>query len=143
MGVRIENESEVRSATTARGEVRGIALTPNLTWIVMKGRMEEGASDFLVRYMDERIRHSVGGAYFFHDWLDMTGYESVCRQRLTEWTAENRSSITELHLAVQSKIVAMGVQVANLALGGFLRTHTDRASLDREIERIRRATGGR
>lgn len=65
----------------------------------------------------------------FCDWAETTGYASDVRSAFTQWVASNRSKVT-FHLLVGSKIVAMGVSVANLALGGILVVYTNRASFD-------------
>lgn len=65
----------------------------------------------------------------FCDWAEMTGYESDVRSAFTQWAATNRAKVT-FHLLVGSKLVAMGVSVANLALGGILVGYTNRASFD-------------
>ncbi len=124
-----------RSVTTPRGEVRAYALTPRVYVTVATGHLEAPGAQLIVDYGNDRIRAATGKLYVFHDWLDMTGYESSCRQQLTAWTAETRGSLAELHIAFRSKLVAMGVQVANLALGGLIRMHEDRSSLERELRR--------
>jgi hypothetical protein len=67
--------------------------------------------------------------HIFCDWVEMTGYESDVRSAFTQWAASNRTKVT-FHLLVGSKLVAMGVSVANLALGGVLVGYTNRASFD-------------
>jgi hypothetical protein len=62
----------------------------------------------------------------FSDWYDMTGYDSRARVELTRWMSWMRPRISDLHLLVRSKIVSMGVAVANLALGGWLNSTTNR-----------------
>lgn len=52
----------------------------------------------------------------FHDWSEMTDYEIATRVQLTLVAAELLGQIDSLHLLVRSKIVAMGVQTANLVL---------------------------
>lgn len=58
----------------------------------------------------------------FHNWREMTGYESSCRGQLTQWAMRHKHD-TKLHLVFGSPLVAMGVTVANLALGNVLNVH--------------------
>lgn len=76
-----------------------------------------------------RAAATVKRLHIFCDWAEMSGYESDVRSAFTQWAATNRSKVT-FHLLVGSKLVAMGVSVANLALGGILVGYTNRASFD-------------
>jgi hypothetical protein len=67
--------------------------------------------------------------HIFCDWAEMSGYDSDVRSAFTQWAATNRTKVM-FHLLVGSKLVAMGVSVANLALGGILVGYTNRASFD-------------
>lgn len=136
-----EHGSEVREARTARGCVRVWVIVPTVYVTSTSGHMEEAHADLLERYGLERIRAAPGKITVFHDWLDMTGYESRCRQRLTSWSMARLHHYEEVHLGVRSKIVAMGVQVANLALGGLISAHSNRAKLEVQLERVLRAKG--
>ncbi len=67
---------------------------------------------------------------FFDAWT-MTSYDSALRVDLTAWVKKRRTQISRLHVAFQSKLVAMGVAVANVALGDMIRAHSARDSFDR------------
>ena len=45
---------------------------------------------FLELYGDERIRRHSGKLYVFHDWMELTGYDSKTRLRLTAWSVAHR-----------------------------------------------------
>ncbi|MFO0695880.1 MAG: hypothetical protein U0230_20120 [Polyangiales bacterium] len=119
---------------TSRGTIRLWALGPTIYVIAMRGSMERPHSDLVMRY-GERRWQAAGGRklHMFHDWLEMGGYESQCRRDLTDWLLHRRDRYAEVHLAVRSKLVAMGVNAANVVLGGALRIHTDRDSLERAL----------
>lgn len=134
-------QSELREVRTERGCARVWVIAPTLYVTMTTGYMEEAHADLLESYGLERIRKAPGKLTVFHDWFDMTGYESRCRQRLTSWSLARRQHFEEVHLGVRSKLVAMGVQVANLALGGLITAHTDRTKLEHELRRVLRAKG--
>lgn len=69
----------------------------------------------------------------FHNWTEMTGYETACREQLTRWAMRHRHD-SKLHLLLRSPIVAMGVTVANLALGNVLVVHRSLSSLRGELQ---------
>lgn len=60
----------------------------------------------------------------------MTGYDSDARQALTAWTDRQRPHLRGIHILVHSKIVAMGIAVANLATGGITVTYASRTEFE-------------
>ena len=54
----------------------------------------------------------------------------------------NLAAYDEVHIALRSKIVAMGMQVANIRLGGKIHVHLLRARLEADLKRVLRASGG-
>jgi hypothetical protein len=73
--------------------------------------------------------YELGVVWGFHDWLDMTGYDSASRIDLTSWVLKNRAK-SRLCIGLRSKLVAMGVSVANLALGNMIETFSSSAQLE-------------
>ena len=67
-----------------------------------------------------------GPLHVFHDWRRMTGYDSAARERLSRHVQEMGPRIASANLLVESRIMAMGVQVANMLLGGRLVTYSAR-----------------
>lgn len=77
----------------------------------------------------------------FCDWPEMTGYDSDVRSMFTQWVAGNRSKVT-VHILAGSKLVSMGVSVANLALGGALIGYTNRTSFDASLRSVKMGLSG-
>ena len=73
-----------------------------------------------------------GRVHGFHNWFDMTNYDSACRVELTAWVLRHREQ-SALHIGVASRMVAMGVTVANLALGNLMHVHADMKSLEAAV----------
>lgn len=141
MALMEERGAERRLAETPRGSLLAYTLTPTIYVTIVSGHMETAHADALLAFSEARVRGRRDQKLrVFHDWVEMTGYESQCRQRLTNWAVNNLDAFAEMHLAQRSKIVAMGVQVANIALGGLIRTYTDRAAVE---VALRRAVDGR
>ncbi len=69
----------------------------------------------------------------FHNWAEMTGYESAAREQLTRWTMRHKHD-TRPHLLLRSPLVSMGVSVANLALGNILIVHSTLESLQAAMQ---------
>lgn len=78
----------------------------------------------------DRIVRACGKIAIFDDLEDLRGYDSDVRSRLTGWSRDHRPKIVAFHILVRSKIVAMGVSLANLAIGGAIVAHTRRAAFE-------------
>jgi hypothetical protein len=64
-----------------------------------------------------------GRVRIFFDFWDMPTYDSEMRIQWTNWLAKHRARLDEIHIVARSKLVAMGVSVANLALGGIIKSY--------------------
>jgi hypothetical protein len=113
-------------------------LAPTVYVTQVEGHMDESHAALFESYGAARIAGSSKPLCVFHDWLEMTGYDSLCRKRMTEWSVARLSSYGEVHIAVRSKLVAMGIQVANIALRGLMRAYGDRVALEVELRRVLR-----
>jgi len=71
----------------------------------------------------------------FQDWERMESYDSEARAKLTEWLLRAHQHFTSIDMIVTSRLVAMGVSVANIALGGAISVTRDRAEFDRRMAR--------
>ncbi len=77
----------------------------------------------------------------FHDWQELTSYDSAARRALTTWLLANAKSVASADFLVSSKLVAMGVSAANVltTLAGLpFVAHTDRPVFEAELRRARR-----
>ena len=124
--------------STTTGALRAWVLAPNVFVTQGQGHMTDEHCDFITGYGESRIRDYAGKLYVFHDWMELTGYDSRTRMRLTAWSVAHRHAYQEVHLAVRSRIIAMGVQVANVAVGGIMRAHAGTAALEVELARALR-----
>src|SRR5690349_15277895 len=78
----------------------------------------------------------------FHDWSDMSDYETASRIQLTRVGAEFIRVTDGIHLTLRSKLVALGVQAASLVLKN-VTVHPTRESflqlLHETVQRKRRS----
>ena len=81
-----------------------------------------------------------GEIQIFDDLEGVKGYESGVRAKLTAWSREHRAQIKAFHILTGSRIVAMGVSVANLALGGQIVAHLKRTEFERALAHAVRDT---
>lgn len=87
----------------------------------------------------DRILRESGRIALFDDLEFLTGYDSAVRAGLTRWSKEHRGDIIAFHILVRSKIAAMGVTVANMALGGHIIAHTRRLDFEATLAQVIRA----
>jgi hypothetical protein len=80
----------------------------------------------------EQLYLSTGTVSGFHNWLQMTGYDPACRIELTAWVLRHKPA-SVVHIGVTSRLVAMGVTVANLALGNLIKVHATLAALEADL----------
>jgi hypothetical protein len=114
--------------TSTRGEA--VVTVPKADVMVLKitGHLDRAMGLHIIECLNRTIVVPKK-LHVFCDWAEMTGYESDVRSSFTQWVATHRSRVT-FHLLVGSKLVAMGVSVANLTLGGILVGYSNRASFD-------------
>jgi hypothetical protein len=81
----------------------------------------------LLRRWDAVLRFT-GRATLLVDLWDTPAYDSALRVAMTGWGVKHRTDMDALHVLTSSKIVGMGVSVANLAMGGIVTAYTQRAT---------------
>lgn len=109
----------------SRGELR-IRVTDNVVYEQVSGYLEKDIVTKITAPIDRLIANGAKPV-IFNDWWELSGYDSDARLKLTDWIFWIRGKIVGSHILVRSKIVSMGVSIANLALGGMLTVYTDRA----------------
>jgi hypothetical protein len=114
---------------------------PHVEHLVARGFANVEAVGLILEQR-ERIVAECGKIALFDDLEGLVGYDSEVRVRLTDWSRANRPKIVAFHILTSSRIVAMGVTVANLALGGSIRAHLKRMPFEAALrdEVLRGAT---
>lgn len=114
--------------TSTRGEAVLTSVKADVILLKITGHLDRSTGQSILECVTKQIP-GVKRLHVFCDWAEMTGYESDVRSSFTQFVATHRSKVT-FHLLVGSKIVAMGVSVANLTLGGILVGYSNRATFD-------------
>lgn len=123
--------SHAKRASADRGELVFWQMAPDIIATHAHGAMTRELSQFFLAQLEPAYA-SGDRIYGFHNWLGMESYDSACRLDLTAWVLKRRKQ-TVAHIAAASRMVAMGVSVANLALGSLFEVHTTEASLQRAL----------
>ncbi len=108
-----------------RGELGLWLLEPGVVIVRLSGHGEAAFSPLIERGILTSLE-SAPQFWLFFDLYALDSYDSALRVDLTAAIFKQRDRMADFHVLVRSKIVAMGVSVANLALGGRLTSHRER-----------------
>lgn len=122
---------DIELLETEQGTAELWTLGPTVYCTRVRGRMTMEHGDVFLRYGERRVREASGPLRVFHDWFEMTAYDTDARKALTDWSVAHRRDYVEVHIGLASKIVAMGINVANIPLGGLIRAHSSPATFER------------
>ena len=121
----------------ARGEVEVLRLRPSLAYIRMVGVAGEPAGQLIERIFAKEFA-SPPRLYTFWDLRDLQNYHSEVRIRSTHALLASRARLQSVHAFSRNRLVAMGVSVANLAMGGIIKAHTSAETFDAALEQTLR-----
>lgn len=117
-------QSAMRLDWTRQGVMRQI--------VVGHGQAEFGP--VVLKRWDAVLQHG-GKIVMLLDYWDMATYDSDLRVAQTGWARRNLEKVESLHMLSRSRLVAMGISVVNLALGGIVTSHTARGTFDAEVKK--------
>ena len=102
---------------------------PHIELLRATGHANAEVADAILAHRD-MILAECGRIAIFDDLEQAAGYESKVRTRLTSWTSQHRPQIANFHILTGSRLIAMGVAVANVALGGSIKVHLKRPDFE-------------
>ncbi|MGE0325312.1 MAG: hypothetical protein AB7S68_23505 [Polyangiaceae bacterium] len=140
--------SESLSARSERGAVELFVPAPGVSVIRVAGRLETD----LARQLTDAYEPTFAEARHLRAFMDcelMTGYDSEARSHLTQWVIRHRSQVRGCWVLTGSKLVAMGITVADtaLSLAGVGRIRLVKrpgliAAIEVGLDKARRAKAG-
>jgi hypothetical protein len=115
-----------------RGQHGVVALTWNrkATRLTVGTHGQTELAAIVVRRWEQVLAQTNGSLMLLADFGHMPTYDSKFRIVLTEWAVKHRSAL-KVHLLSLSKIVSMGATLANIAVGGIISVHHERAPFER------------
>jgi hypothetical protein len=108
--------------------------------VQLSGFGEEAYAEHVIEAIDRPLERGARLKLFL-DMEGMTNYDSALRTKLTTRLLQCRDQIDAMVVLARSRIVTMGVSVANLALGGIISVHEDRLEFARAFETELRKSG--
>jgi hypothetical protein len=119
-----------------RGTLEITSVRPGVVLQRFRGHALPPMADAIADRLERELAR-FGRIVVFDDWEEATGYESEVRIKLTAWTQRHLDRIPETHILVRSRLLAMGISVANLAVGNKLRSYTSRKDFEAALLRAR------
>jgi hypothetical protein len=114
-----------------RGHLRWWSPAPAVYCTVVTGHFcKAGVGPILQGFADVVARHPGQLVDTFHDWSGLTGYDSDARVAYVEQARPQMPQVGIIEALVTSRIVAMGFEVARIALGTRLKGISDRAAFE-------------
>lgn len=90
----------------------------------------------------DRIIGKGNNLYIFHDFEGMTGHDSQARTKLTEWAGSRNNFLPGSHFLIRTRMTAMAVSVAALALGRPLKAFSCRREFEGTLRDLLVKRGG-
>jgi hypothetical protein len=74
-----------------------------------------------------------GRITYFSDFWEAATYDSALRISQSDWVNKNRAKYDAAHILLNSKLFSMAAAVVNLAVGGWLKSYTNRAEFEKLV----------
>jgi hypothetical protein len=116
------------------------APAPGILLVQLSAYGEEQFATPIVEAID-RALETGARLKMFYDMEAMTNYDSSLRTKLTARFLQCRTETDALVVLAKSRLVSMGISVANLALGGIIKLHQDRLDFANAFEGELRKSG--
>lgn len=133
-----DRAEEHKSLEGVHGRIFVWRLSPRIYASQVEGYLDRNMAQLIIDIAEPL--YGKGMVSGFHTWFGMTGYATASRLDLTSWVKAHRSE-SRLFIGLQSRLVAMGVSVANLALGNMIETFSSAASLEAALAEEMGKTG--
>jgi hypothetical protein len=117
---------------SGKAEVRCSVPADSVVLIVASGHPTPDLTPLFLMEVERRIRRGLR-VHWFGDYADVPGYESEVRMALTDFLAKHKDKFESVTVLARHRLLAMGVAVANLAVGGKISVTVDREKFQRVL----------
>ncbi len=127
--LRHRQEGAVDIWESQRGSFRIWRIAPTVLTSRFQGYLDIELARAFVDYLTSVIGNE-GRYTALHDWSALDGYASESRKLITDFTNSNKKRFDRIVIYTESRLVRMGIAVANLVLGSIVEAVGTRAALD-------------
>ena len=126
---------QVYLSSSGRGTLRMTRLGPDAFLAYVSGHVD---LELARRMMNVLTKEPAGLApiLLFGDWTGIESYDTAARVELTQFFRKRRPQYHAIHSLAKSKLVAMALAVANMALRGLLWNYADRAMFEAAMKEL-------
>jgi hypothetical protein len=122
----------LRTLGNERGTLR--VWVPRGRGLVVSQAAGHGGAIFVASFLEAVEAAVAAGAHeIWDDWARIQSYDSDARVEILHWTKAHPAIAPHIHVLVGSKLIAMGVTVANLALGNVFHVTSDRRAFEAAV----------
>jgi membrane protease subunit (stomatin/prohibitin family) len=100
----------------------------------LEGHADVSMAEAIADHLEAQYAKTGLPIVIFDDFDDVTSYDSETRLSMMSWTKKHAAMVAGVHILFHSKLVAMGVSVANLGLGGNIRSYNKRAAFEAALQ---------
>jgi hypothetical protein len=99
----------------------------------VKGHVSTTLVEQSVQLCDRAVSEARAPLLLMDDLANVTSYDSAARVRSIEWSKLNQDKLASVHVLFHSKLIAMAVSVANLALRDPMHSYSAREPFEQQI----------
>lgn len=122
-----------------RGVVRIWHLGHRIAVFESSGSLHDVHATFIVQYHARHIETHPRPWFTFGNWMTLQAYTPDVRRMMTEWQAQQRYE--GLYVAHDSRLLAMGIGMANSVLDNSVKVVSNEEALDDILIEVRKRTG--
>ena len=122
-----------------RGKVRLWHLGNRIGVFESSGSIGQAHADLIIRFHGRHIERFPRPWFAFGNWMALRGYTPDVRRALTEWQRD--AKYDEVHVAHDSRLLAMSVSLANGVLDNQVQVVTNEEALDDLLVALRQRVG--
>jgi hypothetical protein len=119
---------------TERGELRIWLPAPTVMVFKYRGYTEVGHIEFIERVFEDQFGTERGHLHLFVDAEEQTGYDAAFRKRTSAWSSRVEPRTDTYCVFVKSRLVALGVSLTVLAVGGCVSVVSKRSAFRSRLE---------
>jgi hypothetical protein len=123
--------------STERGSVTYERLAPNVVLVRLNGHLDAGFAEHIKGAIGAVLAEGKKPHLFFDAW-NATSLDTAFRAQLTPWHRQIAPRVEGQNVLVKSKILAMAITVANMAIGHILKPYNKRHEFEAAIDNARR-----
>jgi hypothetical protein len=119
----------------AQGAFSLVMPAPRVLVVKLIGITDQSAAPVIEKALDAAFG-SDEGLHVFWDLAELVNYHSDVRVYCTRVLVQHRSHFATVHAYSRSKMVSMGVAVANLAIGGIAHVYGSQERFDEALSAV-------